>query len=557
MSRTPVSHARNAALYYANDSYAVPSGKINGRRVAGVSFLHGFLRHADVDRFVAVTPSVKEAQDFTDQVAASGRGLRAQTLTPAQLGRGDLARTLYYPAANIAGELWRRQATAPWAYSVCGITHTTATQAVMRGFHDLRAAPQMPWDAVICTSKAVAAATRRNIELADQALMARFGGKAPPLPLLPVIPLGIDTARFTHDPAARAALRGRMGWGEQDVAVVTLSRLVPYGKFDPGPLFIAMQAAQEALGPSRRLHFLACGVYGDAYSRRSFEGLAAALMPGVSYHHLDGADPVARRETLSGGDIFAFPIDNVQETFGLAPVEAMAAGLPVLASDWDGIRDTVTPDCGVLIPTQSVRPAATRPEARAYLSGAMSYGHYGANLSALTVLDMGAMVAGLVALARDPDLRRTMGAAGQARARALFDWSAVIPAYQDLWAEQDRIRQAAAQEGRGPVANPVGPLPMDLFACYPSRAPSDAVSLSAIDGAAVRLEQVFAAREQDQIGRLFERPDTLRRILAEIERAGPITPRDLAARLGWNPLSIERAAAFLRKYGIVTTQNIE
>ena len=33
--------------------------------------------------------------------------------------------------------------------------------------------------------------------------------------------------------------------------------------------------------------------------------------------------------------------DSVEETFGIVPIEAMAAGLPVVVSDWDGYKDTV------------------------------------------------------------------------------------------------------------------------------------------------------------------------------------------------------------------------
>lgn len=63
-------------------------------------------------------------------------------------------------------------------------------------------------------------------------------------------------------------------------------------------------------------------------------------MPDVSYHYLDGRKPGNRDKAYSGSDIFTFPIDNVQEPFGLSPIEAMAAGLPVIASDWDGLRET-------------------------------------------------------------------------------------------------------------------------------------------------------------------------------------------------------------------------
>jgi glycosyltransferase involved in cell wall biosynthesis len=33
--------------------------------------------------------------------------------------------------------------------------------------------------------------------------------------------------------------------------------------------------------------------------------------------------------------------DNIQETFGIVPIEAMAAGLPVVVLDWDGYKNTV------------------------------------------------------------------------------------------------------------------------------------------------------------------------------------------------------------------------
>ncbi len=49
--------------------------------------------------------------------------------------------------------------------------------------------------------------------------------------------------------------------------------------------------------------------------------------------------------------IFTSPIDNIQETFGLTPVEAMACGVPRLSSDWDGYRDTGLEKQGFLIKT--------------------------------------------------------------------------------------------------------------------------------------------------------------------------------------------------------------
>jgi hypothetical protein len=59
-----------------------------------------------------------------------------------------------------------------------------------------------------------------------------------------------------------------------------------------------------------------------------------------------------------------------------------------------------------------------------------------------------------------------MGAAGRARAREVFDWGAVIPQYQALWAELARRRTAA---GRRPgLENPYRPDPFRMFAAYPT-----------------------------------------------------------------------------------------
>ena len=76
-------------------------------------------------------------------------------------------------------------------------------------------------------------------------------------------------------------------------------------------------------------------------------------------------------------------------TFSLAVVEAMARGLPVVASDWDGHKDTIVDgETGLLVPTWMVSGAS--PDAGARLDlGAVDFDLYLAKLGQVVAVDVG------------------------------------------------------------------------------------------------------------------------------------------------------------------------
>ena len=112
--------------------------------------------------------------------------------------------------------------------------------------------------------------------------------------------------------------------------------------------------------------------------------------------------------------------DNIQETFGLNPIEAMATGLPVVITDWDGYRDTLENGLqGIAIPTVSAAPGNGLGIASHYRSGRFSYGGFIARTAQFTAVDIDAATTAYARLIDDPELRRKMGAAGAARARSL------------------------------------------------------------------------------------------------------------------------------------------
>ena len=86
---------------------------------------------------------------------------------------------------------------------------------------------------------------------------------------------------------------------------------------------------------------------GEGRNRAEYEALASRLgIAGVCYFH--GMAPHAEiARFMSEADVFVLP--SLAETFGVVLVEAMSAGLPVVATRCGGPEELVTPDLGVLV----------------------------------------------------------------------------------------------------------------------------------------------------------------------------------------------------------------
>ncbi|CAL9566512.1 glycosyltransferase [Streptomyces atacamensis] len=143
-----------------------------------------------------------------------------------------------------------------------------------------------------------------------------------------VVPNGIDAARFRFDPVVRASVRTRLGLPAHALVVGGVGRLVPGKRFD-----IAVRAVAQLPGA----HLVLAG---DGPERGRLRELAAGLGIADRVRLLGecggavGGDPGAGEDRpdipglLSAMDVFVSP--SAEEAFGLAVLEALAAGLPVL-----------------------------------------------------------------------------------------------------------------------------------------------------------------------------------------------------------------------------------
>jgi starch synthase len=215
----------------------------------------------------------------------------------------------------------------------------------------------------------------------------------------------------------------------------------------------------------------------------------------------------AQRATAwAAADVFCSLVDNVQETFGLTPIEAMAAGLPVVASDWNGYRDTVRDGIdGFLVPTLMLQAPLGADLAARYELGADNYDVYCGYASQLVPVD--AAAAEVRRLFADAGLRHRMGESSRQRAETLYDWRIVIASYQALWADLAERRRSDPNlaDRPTPAANPARLDPFAAFASYPT-----------------------ATLDDDQVARLAPGADAAmlaeRRALAMVAFAAAILP---------------------------------
>lgn len=242
-----------------------------------------------------------------------------------------------------AGDLWGRLGGLLGGRPVLRTEHNTAGEPPWK--QAVTAALDPASELVICVSEAAARLARQQAATRVQ-----------------VIHNGVDLGRFTPRPVTEGAAR----------RVLAMGRLTRQKGFD---------VLVEAM---RGLPGLELDVLGEG------EDAPRLRAPGVTLHGFQ-ADP---RPWLARADLLVAP--SRWEGFGLVAVEAMASGVPVVASRVDGLVEVVG-DAGLLVAPED--PASLR--------------------------------AAIARLAVDAGLRRELAGRGLARA-ACFSITQTVAAYESV-----------------------------------------------------------------------------------------------------------------------------
>jgi glycosyltransferase involved in cell wall biosynthesis len=528
---------------------------IVGRQVAVDALLGGLLAHGR-ERYLLFAPRMQlgalapTLARFGDRVALHDRRVLCR-----QLDR--LGLTAWHDSQL---DCWRPFALRDRArvpYPVTVLHHSLSYKELLHAeLLRLLLAGARPYDALICTSTAA----RRALEALLGHVAARFAA-AHGVTLAcagrrEVIPLGVDTERFR--PGDRSAARARFELSHGAFVLLWVGRLSAIDKADLVPLCECF-AELRRRNAGRELALVCAGRqrpgerFGDVLG-----DFAAGLGLADSVRVLtEVGDDLP--ELYAAADVLVSPVDSLQESFGLAPVEAMACGLPQIVSDFDGYRDTVVEgETGYLVPTCWASCSDDLDDGALVTDSAYEQ----LTLAQSVVVDMRALGEATQRLLDDEPLRRQLGEASRRRALACFALPVVAARYEALWAE-------LAVEAARDRARPVGPsyalpsyaLPSyaAVFSHYPTTMLGDATELRLTDrgralmaGAGAlpahydaawgHLDQGTMQRALTGLGKLDRKGQSLSigRIVAVIERATP----------GARP-AVVRQLLWLMKYGYV------
>jgi glycosyltransferase involved in cell wall biosynthesis len=187
-----------------------------------------------------------------------------------------------------------------------------------------------------------------------------FNSENPVTPRCLIQPWGALGSWRKADPARVAELRAHYQISPETDVVITLSRISPEKGIHL--LIEAFERLEKSGRITRDTALIVCGeaafMMGQAYLRKVRR--AAARLKRVRVFFPGYLSAQDKPEFFALAQLFVSP--SVHESYGLNVVEALRAGLPVLASDHYGVKDILKEEYGVRVPYESL---ASAPDALA------------------------------------------------------------------------------------------------------------------------------------------------------------------------------------------------
>ena len=413
-SKEQYSHLRSkTAFFYDQPSANTSKERKLGKTSAVDGFLNSFSLHVSDDPLY-VNRSLRAKSLYTNQSFTS-----LLTFDP-----------------NLSGLAESRSISNPANYSLIGLTHTLSTPSAVLAIRNLFSLHIQPWDCLVCTSRVSKNFVDKYISfLSSQTKLShpQFDFTLP----THVIPLGVDLVKF-ESIVDKTFARSQLNIEKDSFVVLWVGRLELHCKAHHAATFrVLEQLAQADTGRTVTALFYGTAVMSNLIAALQLS--ASQLCPSVHLKFVDGHNLSLEGVVRSASDVFLSLVDSTQETFGLTPIEAMAAGLPVVGSDWNGYKDTIEHGkTGFLVPTYSLTSDIPTNLANHFCFSPSI--DYLASISSTSVsVDESAAARYLISLAANQDLLRKFSFQAKIHAQS-YSWLRIFAQYEELLTHLDSIR---------------------------------------------------------------------------------------------------------------------
>jgi glycosyltransferase involved in cell wall biosynthesis len=389
---------------------SVPASQPHGTNHAGTAISRAIARtskHAGIDAFFDDARQILKLGGLGPSSLDLPQGRRVEVFDKRDLpARSDL-----YEAVYATGQVLFRfvpHALRPlddWAPVVCEVDITHAPSQWTNLLAGLMTGAVRPTDGFIFKAEA----QRRAFVAVAADWKQRFRGDWS-LPESLVSANGVDAASNRRHEGLRAVMRAELGIADDHVVFLAFSRLERHNKGDPRSIVALWREVVDAV-PGATL--VLAGAVPKSEHGFVDELSVVARRAGVGDRVVIVRDPferwhMARNGLMSAADVFLHLTTGMEETCTLVVLEAMAHGLPCIASHWSGLPDVLREDdTGWLIPTRCTVPPAFLAQGFLGREPALFNG----DLSRLAAIDATRFIEVAIRVARDAELRMRVGAA--------------------------------------------------------------------------------------------------------------------------------------------------
>ncbi len=530
-----------------------------GVRVACTEFQNNVIRYGGFDgcHFLLGrgTRSDEEiAQYITSHGWDSSRIRIYDGALPLDRIAGNKYHVLHKPDLGLDDILQLRHTLGKPLAPATAMNHTLSYGFLMAQWMELLLGHVLSCDALVCTSRASREVVEKTFELLSERLSTQVGAHVPPFRgRLEIIPLGVDVDYWRPD-TDKAKAKKLLELPEHSCLILCPARFSTSDKMDLRPLLLVIRRLVAMLAPDC-FRVVLVGDEKPEHESILIQEFVDKLQLTAAVRIDTQGDPSRIRQYYGAADVFVSIPDNIQETFGLTVVQAMACGLPAVVSDWNGYKDTVVhQETGLRVHTHWAE-CDSRISDLSHLR-AWTVDHL--LLAQSVSVDMDELVTVLHRLIIDPRLRHRWGEAGRKRAEQVYAWPVVIRQYRELWDQcQERFGHTDLQEWiRTDHASILSPQYFRQFRHYPSEIVSAETNLALTTAGA---EELSGANPPGRMSlppvmRQVFPPAVFQALISRLSQ-WPVTFGSLVAgatdETGHPPDLVARQIMWMMKYGIV------